>query len=106
MFNNFKGLTEIVFSLATSDENVLNYYGKYIHASRLDITAKDVHYLRSVIQKLLMHKKWKLLKKFSILFPHVRFLSVTLKSVFKGISTETPGSSCIPTCNSTFNFKD
>ena len=53
---HFPGLTEIVFSLATSDENVLNYYGKYIHASRLDITAKDVHYLRSVLQELLMHK--------------------------------------------------
>lgn len=53
---HFSGLTEIMFSLATSDENILNYYGKYIHISRLKITAKDVYYLRSVIQKLLMKK--------------------------------------------------
>lgn len=33
----FQGITDIVISLATSDNDILNYFGEYIHGSRLVI---------------------------------------------------------------------
>lgn len=49
----FPGITEIVISFATSDTNILNYFGEYLHASHLKLTEQDKHYLHELLSKLL-----------------------------------------------------
>lgn len=47
----FPGVTEIVISFATSDPSVLNFFGEYLHESKLKINSPDIHYLRNVIDR-------------------------------------------------------
>lgn len=49
--NAFPGVTEIVISFATSDANVINLFGKYIHSSRLNWSDSDKAYFERVLQK-------------------------------------------------------
>lgn len=39
--NTFPGITEIVINLSVSDPEVLNYFGAYLHSSRLVISSKE-----------------------------------------------------------------
>ncbi len=51
--NAFPGITDVVISFATSDINILNLFGKYIHSSRLNITDSDKLYFEKVLQKFI-----------------------------------------------------
>ena len=53
VFNAFPGLTDIVFQIAITDNNVLNLYGKYLHASQLKVYDTDIEYFRDVIEMFL-----------------------------------------------------
>lgn len=49
----FPGITEIVINLSVSDPEVLNYFGEYLHASRLNISTEEKTYLFNVIDKII-----------------------------------------------------
>jgi len=49
----FPGITEIVINLSVGDPTVLNYFGEYLHASKLDILDGEKLYLFNVINELL-----------------------------------------------------
>lgn len=51
--NSFKGITDIVISFATSDSEILNYFGEYLHASRLVIRESEKEYLAAYLSTLL-----------------------------------------------------
>ena len=48
----FPGITEIVINFSVSDPNVLNYFGEYLHASKLNILDNEKTYLFNVINAL------------------------------------------------------
>lgn len=47
----FQGITDIVISLATSDSDILNYFGEYLHGSRLVIKEHEKAYLLDLLSK-------------------------------------------------------
>lgn len=49
----FPGITDIVITLSVDDPEILNYFGEYLHASRIFISDIERKYLRSVIEKIL-----------------------------------------------------
>lgn len=49
----FPGISDIVVNFSVADANVLNYFGEYFHASRLNISTDDERYLTGVISKVL-----------------------------------------------------
>lgn len=51
--NNFKGITDIVIAFATSDSEVLNYFGEYLHASHLVIRETEKDQLATYLTTLL-----------------------------------------------------
>lgn len=51
--NKYPGITDIVIGLATSDRNILNFFGKYVHSSKLKLSKEDKEYLRGVIELFL-----------------------------------------------------
>lgn len=53
IFEAFQGLTEIVLNLATSDSEVLNYFGTYIHVDNVKFYDEDYVYVKEVADKLL-----------------------------------------------------
>ena len=53
----FPGVTEIVISIALGDTNILNFYGKYIHSSRLNLSDSDKVYFEKVIRKFVADDK-------------------------------------------------
>lgn len=53
----FPGVTEIVISFATSDPNIINLYGKYIHVSKLNITDSDKKYFEKILAKFVNNGK-------------------------------------------------
>ena len=53
IFEAFQGLTEIVLNFATSDPEVLNYFGCYIHVDNIKLYDKDYVYVRRIADKLL-----------------------------------------------------
>lgn len=48
----FPGITEIVINFSVGDPNVLNYFGEYLHASKLNILDNEKTYLFNVINAL------------------------------------------------------
>lgn len=48
----FPGITEIVINFSVSDPNVLNYFGEYLHASKLNILDNEKSYLYNIVDKL------------------------------------------------------
>ena len=54
VYKEFPGLTDIVLNIAASDPNVLNLFGKYIHASKLPLVDSDRAYFKSVINRFLV----------------------------------------------------
>ena len=57
IYDAFPGVTEVMIAYALSDANVLNMFGKYIHASKLNISTYDKNYLNSVLAKFLAYDK-------------------------------------------------
>lgn len=53
----FPGVTEIVISFATGDANVINLFGKYIHASKLNLSDSDKVYFEKVLRKFITGDK-------------------------------------------------
>ena len=49
----FKGITEIVIAFATSDSEILNYFGEYLHGSRLIIHEDERLYLLNYLNTCL-----------------------------------------------------
>lgn len=47
----FPGVTDIILHMAMSDSDILNLFGRYIHASRLKITESEKRYLRACIDR-------------------------------------------------------
>lgn len=50
--NAFPGITDIVVNIATSDDEVLNFFGEYFHASHLQINSQERLYLKECLSKL------------------------------------------------------
>ena len=48
----YPGITEIVLSLAVSDESILNYRSSYVHVDNIKIYDSDIDYLKSKIDML------------------------------------------------------
>lgn len=48
----FPGITEIVINSSIGDPNVLNYFGEYLHASKLNILDNEKTYLFNVLNAL------------------------------------------------------
>lgn len=48
----FIGITDIVFTLATSDSEILNYFGEYLHGSNLVIRENEKEYLSDYLAKI------------------------------------------------------
>lgn len=51
--NKYPGITDVVIALATSDRNILNFFGKYIHASKLKWTIEERRYFANTIELLI-----------------------------------------------------
>lgn len=49
----FKGVTDIVITMATSDDDVLNYFGEYIHSSNIIIHESEKQYLSEYLSSTL-----------------------------------------------------
>ncbi len=50
--NTFPGITEIVITLSVNDPKVLNYFGSYLHASRLDISNEEKDSLYRILAEI------------------------------------------------------
>ena len=50
--NVFPGITDIVITLSVNDSNVINYFGEYLHASKLNLSDYEKSYLFTVIYEL------------------------------------------------------
>lgn len=48
----FPGITEIVINFSVGDPNVLNYFGEYLHASKLNVLDSEKSYIFNVIEEL------------------------------------------------------
>lgn len=48
----FPGITEIVINFSVDDPNILNYFGEYLHASKLRINPEEKIYLHKTLKKL------------------------------------------------------
>ena len=55
--NAFPGITDIVINFATSDSEILNYFGEYLHASKLEISESEKNYLDGVLERFLSDGK-------------------------------------------------
>lgn len=53
----FPGITEIVINFSVDDPNILNYFGEYLHASKLCIKPEEKNYLRQALQRLVADGK-------------------------------------------------
>lgn len=53
----FPGITEIVINFSVADPDVLNYFGEYLHASKLNILDNEKAYLFDVIDELISDGK-------------------------------------------------
>lgn len=51
--NTFPGITEIVINLSVSDPEVLNYFGAYLHSSRLVISSEEQWDLQRILTEIL-----------------------------------------------------
>ncbi len=47
----FPGVSEVTVNIAVSDESIINLFGSYIHAKKIDIAKSDIDYLHSILKK-------------------------------------------------------
>lgn len=50
----FPGITDVVISFSVGDPNVLNYFGEYLHTSRLRVSPEEERYLDKTIRQVCM----------------------------------------------------
>ena len=48
----FPGISDIVVNFSVSNPNVLNYFGEYLHTSKLQIAPEEERYLDRVVQRI------------------------------------------------------
>lgn len=48
----FPGVTDIVISISVADPTILNFFGEYLHVSRLNISNSEKQYLFDTLEKL------------------------------------------------------
>lgn len=53
----FPGITEIVINFATSDPSIINYFGEYLHESKLNIFDRERLYLYNIVNRLVSDNK-------------------------------------------------
>ena len=53
----FPGITEIVVNFATSDHDVLNFFGNYLHVDRLQLNNDEKEYLYALLTRILSDNK-------------------------------------------------
>lgn len=56
VFSAFPGITEIVVALSLEDENVLNYFGEYLHANKISVYDDEKDYLHNAITEAMKGK--------------------------------------------------
>lgn len=49
----YPGITEIMISISLSDDDIINYFGSYIHSSNLNLFDYDKKYISKVLQQIL-----------------------------------------------------
>ena len=84
----FPGITEIVLNFSVSDESVINYFGEYLHGSKLNLNDTEIEYLYNCVRKivkdgtvhhskelyeLVLHDNPNLLKKAGIFYAYSLF---------------------------------
>lgn len=52
IFEAFPGVPEIVVALATSEHDILNYFGEYLHCSKLDLSENEIVYLDNLVENI------------------------------------------------------
>lgn len=57
IFDRFPGLTEVVLSFATGDNNIINLFGQYLHAGKLKISFEEKERFRAIIADLVSDGK-------------------------------------------------
>ena len=53
VFDEYPGLTEIVFNFSVSDPKIINLRSEYIHADKMNFNKADIKYFRSVLEEIL-----------------------------------------------------
>lgn len=53
IYERYPGITEIIINLAVSEREVLNYFGEYFCAKKLQISDEEIEYLRESIEESL-----------------------------------------------------
>lgn len=48
----YPGITEIVINIAVSDQEILNYFGQYLHASKLQVSSLEKEKVRSILETM------------------------------------------------------
>lgn len=49
----YPGITEIMISIALNDDDIINYFGSYIHSSNLNLYADDKKYIDKVVETII-----------------------------------------------------
>lgn len=49
----FPGVTEIVINISTSDSDIINLFGVYVHSNKLKLNADDIDYIKKLVEVLL-----------------------------------------------------
>jgi len=49
----YPGITEIMISIALNDEDIINYFGSYIHSDNLNLYAEDKIYIDNVVGSII-----------------------------------------------------
>lgn len=52
IFEAFPGVPEIVVALAMSEHDILNYFGEYLHCSKLDLSENEIVYLDNLVENI------------------------------------------------------
>lgn len=52
IYDHFPGITEIILNFSVSDDNIINFFGEYLHGSRLNLNDDDVKYLYNVVSNV------------------------------------------------------
>lgn len=48
--HEFPGVTEIIFNLSIEDPEILNFFGEYLHACKLNIATEEKVYLKNILE--------------------------------------------------------
>ena len=49
----FSGTSEITIAMAVSNEDILNYFGRYLHCTKLNFTSEDKEYTKKIVDNIL-----------------------------------------------------